>query len=188
MLVTMKCVSPLFFLGKQHANREQLSRAHDHGHYTWCREGCLDFLTEPRIPLWTRIQTLQMLSTLLQPAGGELCLRKADEVLDILDQEEYQTKLLREDNRKMKADTYAWRVKMNLVGKSIEGVDGRTGRSTTSVTELGSALAEKLVLEEPSTATGTGEDEGDGGLQATGKDGGGLQAGHEDGSDVEMHQ
>lgn len=41
----------------------------------------------------------------------------------MLDPEKFQTQLLMEDNRKMKADRYAWRVEMGLVGKYIEGVD-----------------------------------------------------------------
>jgi hypothetical protein len=46
-------------------------------------------------------------------------------VLDILDPEAFQTKLLREENRKMKADREADRVKNNLVGKDIKGMDGK---------------------------------------------------------------
>jgi cell division FtsZ-interacting protein ZapD len=100
-------------------------RAHLRGHYTWCREHCLNFLTEPRIPLWTRVQTLQLLSTLSQPAGAEQCLNEADQIIDIFNPEQLQTKLLREDNRKMKADMMAWRVEHNLVGQDIEGVNDR---------------------------------------------------------------
>jgi hypothetical protein len=46
-------------------------------------------------------------------------------VLDILNPEKFQTKLLREDNRKMNADREADRVRNNLVGKDIEGIDDK---------------------------------------------------------------
>jgi hypothetical protein len=46
-------------------------------------------------------------------------------VLDVLDPEASQTKLLREDNRKMKADREADRVKNNLVWKDIDGMDDK---------------------------------------------------------------
>jgi hypothetical protein len=95
------------------------------GHYTWCRDHCLHLLLEPRIPLWTRIQTLQLLSTMLQPAGGEQCLTEADQIIDKLNPDQFQTKLLREDNRKMMADREAWRVEHNLVGQDIEGISDR---------------------------------------------------------------
>ncbi|KAM0692214.1 hypothetical protein Q7P36_008415 [Cladosporium allicinum] len=102
-----------------HAYFDELQRAHVRGHYTWCRDHCLTLLLEPRIPLWTRIQTLQLLSTLCQPAGAEQCLQDADRVLDILDPEAFQTKLLQGDNRKMKADREVDRVENNLVGKDF---------------------------------------------------------------------
>lgn len=46
-------------------------------------------------------------------------------VLDMLDPEAFQTKLLREDNRKMKADREADRVSNNIVGKDTEGMDDK---------------------------------------------------------------
>lgn len=73
--------------------------------------------------MWTRIQTLQLLSTMLQPAGAKQCLKEADRVLDILKPDHYQTQLLRDDNRKMKADRELWRIRKDLVGKDIEGID-----------------------------------------------------------------
>jgi hypothetical protein len=71
-----------------------------------------------------------LLSTLCQPVGAEQCLQDADRVLDILDPEAFQTKLLQEDNRKMKADREADRVENNLVWKDIEGMDNK-GRYVT---------------------------------------------------------
>lgn len=68
-----------------------------------------------------------MLSTISQPAGAEMYLEQEESVIDILDSTEFQTGLLREDKKKMKADRYAWRVEMGLVGKDIEGIDGITG-------------------------------------------------------------
>jgi hypothetical protein len=60
---------------------------------------------------------------MLQPAGAEQCLREADQVLDKLNPDHFQTRLLRDDNRKMKLDRDVWRLKKDLVGKDIEGVD-----------------------------------------------------------------
>jgi hypothetical protein len=60
---------------------------------------------------------------MLQPAGAEQCLNEADQIIDILDPTHFQTQLLRTDNRKMKADRKVWRVKKNLIGSDIEGVD-----------------------------------------------------------------
>jgi hypothetical protein len=85
----------------------------------------MELLTEPRIPLWTRTQTLQLLSTLDQPAGAEQCLKEADQIIYMLNQEQLQTRLLREDNRKIEADMMAWRVEHNLVGQDIEGRNDR---------------------------------------------------------------
>jgi cell division FtsZ-interacting protein ZapD len=85
----------------------------------------MNLLLEPRIPLWTRIQTLQLLSTLNHPAGAEQCLNEADQIIDMLNPEQLQTRLLREDNRKMKADMMAWRVEHNLVGQDVESRNNR---------------------------------------------------------------
>jgi len=60
---------------------------------------------------------------MLQPAGAEQCLKEADRVLDILNPDHFQTQLLRDDNRKMKADRELWRIRKDLVGKDIEGID-----------------------------------------------------------------
>lgn len=60
---------------------------------------------------------------MLQPAGAKQCLKEADRVLDILKPDHYQTQLLRDDNRKMKADRELWRIRKDLVGKDIEGID-----------------------------------------------------------------
>jgi hypothetical protein len=89
-----------------------------------------------------------MLSTLSQPAGAELALKEADQVLDILDPNEFQTQLLREDNRKMKADREVWRVKKGLVGQDIEGVAyGEDQGYPAEHFELDRELEEKLRLE-----------------------------------------
>lgn len=101
----------------------QLQRAHLRGHYTWCRDNCLKLLAEPRIPLRTRIQTLQLLSTMLKPAGGEQCLHGADRLIDKLDSNQFQTQLLREDNRKMKAERMDDDMKKDIFGKDIKGLE-----------------------------------------------------------------
>jgi hypothetical protein len=116
------CTLDFNYLSRYATNPPKLQRAHLRGHYTWCRDNCLKLLAEPRIPLWTQIQTLQLLSTMLQPAGGEQCLQEADRLIDKLDPKQFQTQLLREDNQKMEADRMAWRIKNDMVGKDIEGV------------------------------------------------------------------
>jgi hypothetical protein len=108
-----------------HARYEYLSEAHDMGRLNECREGCLDMLTEPRLPLWTRIQVLQMLSTLFQPAGAEGCLLEAGKLLDDIEEdtenEAWQTRALRHDNQKMTSDLTVWRQKKGLLGQSLDG-------------------------------------------------------------------
>jgi hypothetical protein len=108
-----------------HARYEALSGAHDEGRLNECREGCLDMLTEPRLPLWTRIQVLQMLSTLFQPAGAEGCLSEAAELLDDIEEdtenEAWQTRVLRRDNANMVSDLTVWRHKKGLLGQSLDG-------------------------------------------------------------------
>lgn len=59
---------------------------------------------------------------MLEPAGGEHCLAEADQLIDIPNPADFQTQLLRRDNRKMKADRVEWRIKSDMVGKDIEGV------------------------------------------------------------------
>jgi hypothetical protein len=112
------------------------------GHHTWCRNACLNLLSGPRILPWTRtLQSLQALSTLSNPAGAELALNKADQVLDILDPDEFQTQLLREDNRKMKADK-------GLIGQDIVGVgEGADQGHVAEKSELARRLEEKLRLQ-----------------------------------------
>jgi hypothetical protein len=127
----------------------KLQRAHLRGHYTWCRDNCLKLLAEPRIPLWTRIQTLQLLSTMLQPAGGEQCLHEADRLIEKLAPNQFQTKLLREDNRTMKADRMDWRIKNDMVGKDIESVtdEGPSEEQLKLDRELDEKLRQELELD-----------------------------------------
>jgi hypothetical protein len=103
----------------------QLSILHDLGRHNECREGCLDLLTEPRIPLWTRIQTLQMVATLLPPAPAEDCLNKAAGVIEMMDPTSsmWQTRLLKGDNNKMLADLNGWRSKKGLIGMDLDGME-----------------------------------------------------------------
>jgi hypothetical protein len=58
---------------------------------------------------------------MLEPAGGKQRLDEADQLIDILDPNQFQTQLLREDNRKMKADREEERIKKNMTDKDIEG-------------------------------------------------------------------
>lgn len=123
-------------------NPPKLQRAHLRGHCTWCRDNCMNLLTEPRIPLWTHIQTLQLLSTMLELSRREQCLDESDQLIAILNPDKFQTQLLREDDRKMKSDTMVWRVKNDMVGKEVEGVSDE-GHSDGQL-ELDSELDEKL--------------------------------------------
>lgn len=76
-------------------------------------------------------------------------LDQAESIIDMLDPTEFQTGLLREDNRKMKADRHAWRVKMGLVGRDIEGVDGGTGEEhVEGNSDLDRAFEGKAALKE----------------------------------------
>jgi hypothetical protein len=108
-----------------HDRYQSLSEAHDMGRLNECREGCLDMLTEPRLPLWTRIQVLQILSTLFQPAGAEDCLLEAAKILDDIEEdtenEAWQTRVLRRDNQDMISDLTVWRHQKGLLGQSLNG-------------------------------------------------------------------
>lgn len=89
-----------------HARYAELSQAHDEGRYDYCREGSLDMLMEPRVPRYTRVQILQMVSTLLSPAGAKSCLQEANSILMDGDPESRATQLLLDDNQKMWRDLY----------------------------------------------------------------------------------
>jgi hypothetical protein len=84
-------------------------------------------ITEARVPLLTRIQTLQLLSDfkLSLPANAEQCIEEADRLIDMLDPEQLQTRLLREENRNLQADMMAWRLEYNLVGEDINDINER---------------------------------------------------------------
>ena len=119
-----------------HARYADLDHAHDERRFDACREGCLELLMEPRLPLFTRIQTLQMLSTLLKPAAAEVCLQQAERALQSMDGSTFQVQLLREDNENMQVSNYIliqsfylWRCRpgaapQDSVGKSLRAVLG----------------------------------------------------------------
>lgn len=102
-------------------------------------------LLEPRIPRWTRIQVLQLLSTLLEPAGAEDCLTKAGKMMDRMDESKFQTRLLREDNNMMLAGLNAWRQKNGHHG-SLQGIrwDDVGGEAIGENWELDNQLQQKL--------------------------------------------
>ena len=106
----------------------------------------MKLLTEPRIPLWTRIQTLQLLSTMLELSGGEQCLDEGDQLIDILNPDEFQSQLFHEDNRKMKADRMVWLVKNGMVGEGVsDDVDeGHSDEQLEPDRELDEKLREEL--------------------------------------------
>ncbi|TKA21641.1 hypothetical protein B0A50_08830 [Salinomyces thailandicus] len=107
-----------------HCRYAELSEAHDNGRYYYCRDGCLDLLTEPRLPLYTRVQTLQMVSTLFHPTSAEAFLDEAQQLLDEeMDPSKFQVILLKEDNGCMKADLKIWRDKRGTTGGEGEQDD-----------------------------------------------------------------
>lgn len=103
-----------------HARYAELNELYDQGRLDRCRQGCLDLLTEPRLPKYTRVQTLQMVSTLLRPAGAKSCLLDAAKLLDSTSPEKFQTRLLKEDNDNMLHDLNLWQDK----GEQDGGEDG----------------------------------------------------------------
>ena len=72
--------------------------------------------------MWTRIQTLQLLSTMLQPAGGEQCLKEADQLIDMLEPNEFQTQLLLDAPFHPISFHLSVVLTNDMVGKDIEGV------------------------------------------------------------------
>lgn len=117
---------------------------HDKGEYDTCKEGCLDLLTEARIPRYTRIQTLQMVSTLFKPALAEDCLHRAAKVLESMDASTFQVVVLKEDNEKMLADLMVWRGKRGSIGESIEDQDDEDDEPTEAWFKMDRDLEEKL--------------------------------------------
>ncbi|KAK4550635.1 hypothetical protein LTR36_000214 [Oleoguttula mirabilis] len=87
-----------------HCSYAELSQTLDNHRYEYCHEGSLDLLTEPNHPLYTRIQTLQIASTIVLLAAGQDFLKEAGQILAGMDQSEVQVRLLEEDNEIMKAD------------------------------------------------------------------------------------
>lgn len=59
---------------------------------------------EPNLPYGTRVQTLQMVSTLFAPPAAESCIQEAASILARLDQRNFQVQLLTGDNEKMQRD------------------------------------------------------------------------------------
>ncbi|KAK6434704.1 hypothetical protein LTR95_009109 [Oleoguttula sp. CCFEE 5521] len=127
-----------------HARYAELSAAHDQRRYQECLEGSRDLLTESRLPTWTRIQTLQMLSTISRPACAEQCPLAAAAILDELDMSEFQNRLLREDNDKMLADLEKLRSQRGLIGQSLEGELGDDIEPEESYFQLDRDLQDKL--------------------------------------------
>jgi hypothetical protein len=86
---------------------------------------------------------------MLQPAGGEQCLHEADRLIEKLAPNQFQTKLLREDNRTMKADRMDWRIKNDMVGKDIESVtdEGPSEEQLKLDRELDEKLRQELELD-----------------------------------------
>lgn len=132
---------------RQRLTLSQLSQVHDEGRFDFCREGCLDLLTEPRIPYWTRIQTLQMLSTIMKPDTADECLARADAIINLLDPKDFRTPLLRSDNNNMKADLGIWRAKRGLEGESLAEVDDADKEPLAEYFALDRDLEKKLADE-----------------------------------------
>lgn len=127
--------------------------SYDEGRYDECRVGSLYLLLEPRLPFWTRIKTLQMVSTLLEPAGAEGCLQQAEAVIKLCDPDDFRTALFRDDNAEMVDDVVQWRIERGLVGESIDGEDdAEDGELVEEDKEIDDQLEEKL-KEETETET-----------------------------------
>lgn len=105
------------------ANPIRKSQAHDQGRGEICREGCcLNLLTESRPPRYTRIQILQMASTLFHPNTAENMLQEAATILQATDQSCHKVQALTEDDELMLVDLQTWRAQK---GDRME-VDGET--------------------------------------------------------------
>ncbi|KAK5705123.1 hypothetical protein LTR97_002238 [Elasticomyces elasticus] len=105
-----------------HCKYSELAEAYLNHAYDYCRDGCLDLLLEPNLPQGTRIQTLHLVSTLVHSDRALSFLQDAEAVLNELDQEKWQVRLLKQDNVQMVKDLEMWRLQEPL-GQGVEGDD-----------------------------------------------------------------
>jgi hypothetical protein len=88
--------------------------------YDECREGCLALLAEPELVRVTRVQTLQMASTVTQPAQQYAHLKEAASLLDEMDADLWEVRLLKADNDKKFAGLEWWLKVNGKVGLPLE--------------------------------------------------------------------
>lgn len=101
------------------ADKNQIAHAFDMGGQEAedeCRQECMDLLTYKHLPLETHVRTLQLLSTLLHPAGAVECLLKANEVVEKMEHRRREYRLLKDNTDRMLADLDAWRRENSLHG------------------------------------------------------------------------
>ncbi|KAI6867878.1 hypothetical protein KC323_g3315 [Hortaea werneckii] len=91
-----------------HAWNEHLRSLYRGGKYRECREECLHLLESPYVPNYTRIETLQLLSSVAGSAGlAQLYLEDAQRRLEKLDNSKEYVSVLLSENRIMMATVEA---------------------------------------------------------------------------------
>ncbi|KAI7270662.1 hypothetical protein KC345_g7382 [Hortaea werneckii] len=91
-----------------HAWNEHLRGLYRGGKYRECREECLHLLESPYVPNYTRIETLQLLSSVAGSAGlAQLYLEDAQRRLEKLDKSKEYVSVLLSENRIMMATVEA---------------------------------------------------------------------------------
>jgi hypothetical protein len=109
------------FLANSSANDDiQLANLYEATHYDECREECLALLAEPGLAHVTRVQTLQMASTVTQPAQQHAHLKEAASLLEEMDAGLSEVRLLKADKDKMFARLKWWLKVNGKVGLPLE--------------------------------------------------------------------
>jgi hypothetical protein len=98
----------------------QLLGLHNAGRFDECRKGCLALLAEPDLTLFTRIQIHQMAASMSHPVLLKAHLDKAASLLEQMDADVWQVRLLKKDNDKQLAG-FEWWIRANgMVGLPLE--------------------------------------------------------------------
>ncbi|GAB1725349.1 hypothetical protein NU195Hw_g4096t1 [Hortaea werneckii] len=93
-----------------HAWNEHLRSLYRGGKYRECREECLHLLESPYVPNYTRIETLQLLSSVAGSAGlAQLYLEDAQRRLEKLDNSKEYVQILLSENRIMMETVEAYK-------------------------------------------------------------------------------
>jgi len=97
-----------------------MSDLYEADRYDECREGCLALLAEPELAHATRVQTPQMATTVTQPAQQHAHLKEAASLLEEMDADLWEVRLLKAENDKM-FSRLEWWLKVNgKVGLPLE--------------------------------------------------------------------